>query len=140
MNPGGVLYGICSDHWKLDFIRRESEMRALVVVSIGVAIGGCATNSGGYRTTSKVQQQLLKMNAEQVLVDLGKPHQVTELSASKVTWRYSDHPGGLTGGNCSVVVVVENGIVTEANVNSDDRSWVSFPLGSCRNIIGNLRR
>lgn len=100
---------------------------------------GCATNKGGYRTEGSVEKQLLTMNKEEILIDLGPPTKKTVIDGKRESWRYESEVGGLTGGECTLSLLFEGEKVVKAKLSANDLSWVSFPLGSCTKIIQTLR-
>lgn len=114
------------------------QLRTLLVCTIAATVVGCATNAGGYRTEETVSARLMEMSESEVAMRMGAPTDKTVLSDGKVLWSYRDDAEGLTGGECTVSMVIEGGEVVSANVVARDRSFVSFPMGSCQNLIGNL--
>ena len=111
-----------------------------VLVAAAMAISGCASNKGGYRTEAAVERKLLTMTREDVLIDLGEPASKSKLSNGAEAWRYNSEVGGLTGGECTLSLVLSGERVTQAKLSANDLSWVSWPLGSCSKIIQTLRR
>jgi hypothetical protein len=100
---------------------------------------GCATNKQGYRTEGDVENQLIGMTDTEVLIDLGPPHKKAVIGKNIETWRYFAEVGGLTGGECTLALVLEENAVTQAKLSANDLSFISFPLGSCTPIIQTLR-
>ena len=114
-------------------------MKIIIILLSIFTIYGCATNKAGYRTESSVEQQLMKMNKEDVLIDLGPPKEKTMLDGGRESWRYESEVGGLTGGECTLSILFIGERVKQAKLSANDLSWVSFPLGSCTKIIQTLR-
>ena len=79
------------------------------------------------------------MTKEEVLIDLGEPTERVDLGSGKESFRYESAVGGLTGGECTLSILFEGETATEAKLGANDRSWISFPLGSCTKIIQTLR-
>jgi hypothetical protein len=80
----------------------------------------------------------MRLSESELSAKLGAPTQSVKLSDGTVTWTYRDNAGGLSGGECTVSVNIKDGRVVRAFVNKTDLSPLSFPLGSCRNILGYL--
>lgn len=113
-------------------------MRISIIIIFSFVIFGCATNQGGYKNSSEVVQRLKQLSEAEVAMMLGAPTQKIELSDGSQTWTYRDKSDGLTGGECKVSLTIKNERVVNAIVTARDRSWVSYPLGSCQNILANL--
>jgi hypothetical protein len=64
---------------------------------------------------------------------------MTVIDDKRESWRYESEVGGLTGGECTLSLVLEGGKVVKAKLSANDLSWISFPLGSCTKIIQTLR-
>jgi hypothetical protein len=109
-----------------------------VAALIAVTIGGCASNAGGYKDPRAVEARLTGMSEAEVVQTLGAPQNEVALPDRK-TWTYSDDLRALNGGSCRVSLTLQNGRVQSAIVNASDYSWVAYPLGSCRNILGHLK-
>ena len=99
---------------------------------------GCASNPGGYKSEGAVEHRLTGMSEAQIATKLGAPTQRVRLSSGGESWTYRDTAGCLKGGDCTVGLVIKNGIVQSASVTARDRSFLSFPLGSCQNLLCNL--
>ncbi len=112
-------------------------LRGIAVLSI-LFVSACATNKGGYTDTSDVERRLRGMTEAEVVAKMGAPTESVKLSDGSFSWSYRDEIGGLTGGECTINLVLKDAVVTAATVYARDRSFVSFPLGSCKNLIGNL--
>ena len=110
-----------------------------VTAVFALSLASCATNKAGYKSEDAVERQLLRMTREEVLVDLGPPTKKTVLEGGREGWRYGSEVGGLTGGECTLSLVVDAQRVVQAKLSANDLSWVSFPLGSCTKIIQTLR-
>jgi len=110
-----------------------------VTAVLALSLASCVTNKRGYKSEQAVERQLLRMTREEVLVDLGPPTKKTVLEGAREGWRYESQVGGLTGGECTLSLVVDAQRVVHAKLSANDRSWVSFPLGSCTKIIQTLR-
>ncbi|CAH1581944.1 hypothetical protein [Vibrio owensii] len=113
--------------------------KKLLLLSSILLVSACTSNKGGYTTESQVEQQLLTMNKEEVLIDLGPPHKTVAIDEARQSWRYESEVGGLTGGECTLSIVLTGEQVTQAKLSANDLSWVSFPLNSCSKIIQTLR-
>jgi hypothetical protein len=114
-------------------------VKNLTLAMLMIFITGCATNKQGYRTEEAVENQLIGMTKTEVLIDLGPPHKKAVLDENIESWRYQAEVGGLTGGECTLSIVIEGDTVSQAKLSANDLSWVSFPLGSCTPIIQTLR-
>jgi len=114
-------------------------MRYTFALFLIVFVAGCASNKGGYRTESAVEQQLMKMSKDEVLIDLGPPHKKTKIDEERESWRYESEVGGLAGGECTLSILFKSEKVSQAKLSANDLSWVSFPLASCSKIIQTLR-
>ena len=113
-------------------------MRLLFVFTLIIIVSGCATNQGGYTKSVDVINRLKQMSEAEVAMLLGAPTEDVELSDGSKTWTYRDDAKGITGGECTVSVMLKNSQVVNAMVAARDISWISYPLGSCRNILANL--
>lgn len=109
------------------------------IVSLGV-LAGCATNDGGYTKSDDVEDRLMEMTSLEVVSKLGAPTEAMQVSSDTQVWTYrsNSNSNSLTGGKCTVSVTVADEAVIAASVISMDRSFVSFPLGACAPVIGNL--
>ncbi len=114
-------------------------MRYILLIFLTIFINACASNKAGYRTESAVEKTLMKMNKEQVLIDLGPPHKKAEIDKLRESWRYESEVGGLTGGECTLSILFKGEKVIQAKLSANDLSWLSFPLASCSKIIQTLR-
>ncbi len=112
---------------------------ALIILILCLAVFGCATNKGGYRTEAAVEKQIYTMTKEEVLIDLGPPAKKVDLGEGRESFRYESEVGGLTGGECTLTVVFQGDKPINAKLSANDLSWVSWPLGSCTKIIQTLR-
>ena len=114
-------------------------MRTLSLMIISVLfLGGCATNQGGYTKPDQVVNRLKQLSEAEVAMMLGAPTEKVELSDGSQTWTYRDDSEGPTGGECTISVLIKESKVINAMVTARDKSWVSYPLGSCQNILANL--
>ncbi|MDH5800346.1 MAG: hypothetical protein OEZ68_06025 [Gammaproteobacteria bacterium] len=114
-------------------------MKFMFVISLTILMVGCASNKGGYRTESAVEQKLMTMNKDEVLIDLGPPHKKVKIDEERESWRYESEVGGLAGGECTLSILFKGEKVAQAKLSANDLSWVSFPLASCSKIIQTLR-
>jgi hypothetical protein len=114
-------------------------MKYTLIFLYTVFIVGCASNKGGYKTESAVEQQLMAMSKDEVLIDLGPPHKKVKVDEERESWRYESEVGGLTGGECTLSILFKENKVAQAKLSANDLSWVSFPLASCSKIIQTLR-
>lgn len=112
-------------------------LRVIAVLSI-FFVSACATNSGGYTNTSDLERRLRGMSEAEIVAKMGAPTETVQLSDGGSSWSYRDDIGGITGGECTINLVLKDAVVTAATVYARDNSFVSFPLGSCKNLIGNL--
>ena len=99
---------------------------------------GCATNKGGYKEESSVERKLMQLSDVEVVSKLGAPTEKMQVNKSTKVWTYRSDDDFINGGKCTISVTIQGKKVIAASVNSQDRSWVSFPLGACASIIGNL--
>ena len=113
-------------------------MKTKLTLLIIAFIAGCATNPGGFTTEESVEQKLMSLNEDQIAMSLGAPTERVKLSNGAEAWTYRGEVSGVTGGECTVSVIIKNTKVIQSSVTAKDRSWASFPLGSCTNILGNL--
>ena len=118
---------------------REMKKYYLLFSITVLGVASCATNPGGYKTEGAVEQRLVGMSEAQIATQLGAPTQRVQLTGGGEAWTYRDKAEGLKGGECTVGVVIKRDRVTSASVTARDRSFLSFPLGSCQNLLGNLR-
>ena len=115
-------------------------MRALTsIIMSALMLAGCATNQGGYTKPDQVVNRLKQLSEPEVAMMLGAPTEKVELSDGSQTWTYRDDSEGLTGGECTISLVIKAAKVTNAMVTARDKSWVSYPLGSCQNILAHLK-
>ena len=99
-------------------------------------LNGCiATNDGGYRHSSEVEARLMQMSETEVASLLGAPTSEATLSNGTKVWTYRSEDETITGGMCTVTVVLSNGRATEVTVLSRDRSPISAPLGGCQQVL-----
>jgi hypothetical protein len=110
----------------------------ILFVLLTVLLSACASNRGGYTKSSDVESRLNQLTEAEVAMKLGAPTDKVSLSDGGSVWTYRDKSAGLTGGECTVSLVIKNGHVVSSTVTARDRSWVSYPLGSCVNILSNL--
>ncbi len=117
-----------------------NHMKQSIRFMILLALTSCATNSGGYKKSSDVEKRLFSMTAEQVMIDLGKPRYITEIGEYSKVWKYYDQPDGLSGGSCEITLIVEAGTIVKADVVSEGKASIFYPLEPCRNLLANLRK
>ena len=110
----------------------------LFIILLAATLSSCATNRGGYTNSSDVVNRLNQLTETEVAMKLGAPTEKADLSDGGSVWTYRDKVKGVTGGECTVSVVIKNGHVISSTITARDRSRVSFPLGSCVNILSNL--
>jgi len=110
-----------------------------IAIFLMLCMCGCASNKKGYRTESSVEQRLMTMNKDEILIDLGPPHKIVKINEHQESWRYESEVGGLTGGECTLSILLNGEKVSQAKLSTNDLSWVSFPLASCSRIIQTLR-
>ena len=114
-------------------------MATKFLVTVSAALfTACATNQAGYTEPDEVTARLNQLDETEVIMMMGAPTEVMELSDGVKAWTYRDDIDGLTGGECAITVVIKDQQVIRANVAARDASWVSFPLGSCKNLLANL--
>ena len=113
-------------------------MKKYITLLLSTSILSCASNPGGFKTEESVERKLMSLSEEQVAINLGAPTERVKLSSGAETWTYRGEVSGITGGECTVSVIIKNTKVIQASVTAKDRSWASFPLGSCTNLLGNL--
>lgn len=121
-----------------DFLRPSARLGSAILVA-ALALSACSTNKGGYKTEEAVEARIMGMTKEEVLIDLGPPDERVDLGNGKESHRYKSAVGGLTGGECTLSIVFQGEKPTRATLSANDRSWVSFPLGSCTKILQTLR-
>jgi len=114
-------------------------MKKTIFILLMLSIYGCASNKKGYRTESTVEQRLMTMSKDEVLIDLGPPHKKAKIDDKRESWRYESEVGGLTGGECTLSILLNDEKVSQAKLSANDLSWASFPLASCSKIIQTLR-
>lgn len=112
--------------------------RAFLLILATFILVGCATNEGGYKNASLVEQKLMQLSDVEVVSNLGAPTETLDLDGSTKVWTYRSEDDFINGGKCTISVTIQEKRVIAATVNSQDRSWVSFPLGACSPVIGNL--
>jgi hypothetical protein len=112
-------------------------MRAAVVI-FALTLSACASNPGGYKSVDEVQGRLTGMPEGEIAEKLGAPTQSATLSDGSTVWTYRSRAMGVTGGECTVSLTMREGKVVRAFVTKSDLSPLTFPLGSCKNILGNL--
>jgi len=120
------------------FIQRV-KMKPYINILLSLTMIGCASNPGGYKSEESVERKLMSLTEQEVVLNLGAPSKQVTTSSGAVAWTYRDEANGLTGGKCTISLVIKKGKVLSASVTAKDRSWVSFPLGSCENILGNFK-
>jgi len=107
-------------------------------IIIGTALlSGCATNKGGYTSGKQVTDRLKGMSKRDVALKIGAPQKTLSLGANSEVWTYRarDDVENLRGGNCTLTLLMENDRVVKANIVYADRSFISFPLGSCQQFL-----
>lgn len=109
-----------------------------VVAALLLVLSSCATNRGGFKSEDEIVNRLVGMSITELVQKLGAPTETIDMGDAGRSMSYRGTTEGLTGGQCSISVVVQGGIVTSANAFANDRSWISFPMGSCASIIQNL--
>ena len=114
-------------------------MKKYIILLLSFNFISCASNPGGYKTEESVENKLSSMTEEQIAMTLGAPTERVALSNGAETWTYRGEVSGITGGECTVSVTIKNSKVIQSSVTAKDRSWASFPLGSCTNLLGNLK-
>ena len=102
-------------------------------------LSGCATNEGGYTEASAVEARLLQLSPYELTTMLGAPTDEVVVDSDTKVWTYRAKEYDITGGACVVNVTVRKGSIVSSTVHSRDTSWISFPLGACKNIIGKLK-
>ena len=112
--------------------------KLLLILGLSLGLVGCATNEGGYKEASAVEARLLQLTPYEVTEMLGAPTEQVEIDANTKVWTYRANEYDVTGGSCVVNVTVKNGKIVSSTVLSRDTSWISFPLGACKNVIGKL--
>lgn len=110
----------------------------ILIVMFVLLLAACASNRGGYTEAKSVENRLNQLSESELAMKLGAPTEKVQLTDGSMVWTYRDKSEGLTGGECTISVVMKNGRVMSSTVTARDRSWVSYPLGSCVNIIANL--
>lgn len=113
-------------------------MRTFLTIFLAGFVVGCATNQGGYTKPEEVASRLKQLSEAEVAMMLGAPTEKVALSDGSQTWTYRDDSEGLTGGECTVSIIIKDSKVIKAMVTARDKSWLSYPLGSCQNILANL--
>jgi outer membrane protein assembly factor BamE (lipoprotein component of BamABCDE complex) len=114
--------------------------KGIAVAAGAISLACCATNEGGYRTSSAVEARLMGMNEAEVATLLGAPTEQVALAGGMKSWTYRSGADDydVTAGRCTVALTIQGGKVITAKVTARDRSFISFPLGSCSSIIGRL--
>ncbi|MCH8347229.1 MAG: hypothetical protein IH901_01840 [Proteobacteria bacterium] len=105
-----------------------------------VFLASCASNDAGIKKESQLERYLVGFSQEELVAYLGAPTQDQTLSNGKQVWTYRDDAEGLTGGECTLTLIFNNGITENVTVLSRDWSPLSFPMGGCQNIIGRIPR
>lgn len=118
--------------------RRKVIKKVLLVLLMLTPLANCSSNAGGYTNTADVEKRLIGMSESTLATTLGAPNSQTKLSNGAAAWTYRVNDPSVTGGMCTVTTVLNNGFVTDATVISRDRSWVSFPLGACAQLLARL--
>ena len=116
---------------------RTPIMHLIIPVLVALLVGGCASNVGGYTSALSVEKRLIGLSETQVIQMLGAPENEVMLTGRKA-WTHSDRIESITGGDCRISLTIKEEKVETAIVNASDYSFVSYPLGSCRNILRRL--
>ena len=113
-------------------------MRNLLVFIVFIFILGCSSTPSGYTSSEQVEALLLNKNKEYIIVKLGAPNEKLQVSDNIESWTYKSFAAGLTGGKCNVSITFVDDKVKTVIINAHDRSWISYPLGSCENLFKHL--
>lgn len=113
-------------------------MRPIGIAVVLIFLSACSSVPSGYTTPEEVKARLEGKSKEFVVSTLGAPNERIQVSESTESWTYTSFAAGLTGGECKVSVTFVDDSVKTTIINAHDRSWVSYPLGSCRNLLSNL--
>ena len=112
-----------------------------VIISL-LFINACSTNAGGYRTASAVEARLMGMTKSEIVSVFGVPTKTIKLDENTEVWSWRSNSTSewqLVGGACDINVVFNGEDVAKTTINKTDHSPLAAPLGSCSQIIGNLK-
>src|SRR5690606_11149216 len=114
-------------------------MKLISILVIAVFLFACASVPSGYTTSEEVEAALKGKNKEFVVTTIGAPNSRIHVEDNIESWTYTSFASGLTGGECKMTVTFVGDSVAKTVLNAADRSWVSYPLGSCRNLLKDLK-
>lgn len=113
-------------------------MKHLFTLIFSIFLFSCTSVPSGYTTSEEVEAALKGKNKEFVVTTIGAPNSRIQVAENVESWTYNSFASGLTGGECKMTVTFVGDLVKKTVVNAADRSWVSYPLGSCRNLLKDL--
>jgi hypothetical protein len=113
-------------------------MKLISILVIAVFLFSCASVPSGYTTSEEVEAALQGKSKEFVVTTIGAPNSRIQVEDNIESWTYTSFASGLTGGECKMTVTFVGDSVVKTVLNAADRSWVSYPLGSCRNLLKDL--
>jgi len=113
-------------------------LKLISIVVIAVLLFSCASIPSGYTSPEEVEAALKGKSKAFVVTAIGAPNSRVQVEKNIESWTYTSFASGLTGGECKMTVTFVGDSVTKTVLNAADRSWVSYPLGSCRNLLKDL--
>lgn len=113
-------------------------MKLFCVLLGSLFLISCSSVPSGYTSPDQVEAALKGKSKEFVVSTIGAPNSRIQVDENIESWTFTSFASGLTGGTCKMTVTFVGDSVEKTVVNAGDRSWVSYPLGSCKNLLKDL--
>lgn len=91
-------------------------MKSLLLILFFLCVAACSSNRGAYKTEKEIENRLVGMTELNLATRIGSPTERNKLSDGTDVWTYRDDAEGLTGGECTVTLVLQEGVAISASV------------------------
>ena len=113
-------------------------MKLISFCVVFLFLSSCSSVPSGYTSPEQVEAALQGKNKEFIVTKIGAPNSRIQVDENIESWTFTSFASGLTGGTCKMTVTFVGDYVKKTVLNAGDRSWVSYPLGSCKNLLKDL--
>ncbi len=111
-------------------------MKKLLLLQFIVLLLSSCAHQGQHARATPIEGRLNQLTEKEASAMLGEPAEKVSLTPGVSVWTYR---GKAEGGECTVSLVVSDGIVSSSKVLSKGLSLKSYMYGACANLLSGLQ-